>query len=215
MKITAKELVEKHESTLKSFTTLRELYNFAKENGFGNSAQAFSTYKKALLDIGIDYDTIKRERQEAYAKSLNEKAEVTLVLYSDANCKNNRFAVCNGNKQPVYFGNFFNGTANQAMAELEAAKKALWVAVKVKEHYELEAMKLVLYVDAEWLTYQDNKKQKGFILTEFANKNNIVLEVVHISGKDNPADKYTQEPKKYNIDIFKKLDVGSDFDGLV
>ena len=42
--------------------TLRELYEFAEDNGFANSGLEFSRFKDALLEIGINYDEMKEQR---------------------------------------------------------------------------------------------------------------------------------------------------------
>lgn len=42
--------------------TLRELYEFAEENGFGGSGYEFNDYKEALLEIGVNYDEMKERK---------------------------------------------------------------------------------------------------------------------------------------------------------
>ena len=91
---------------------------------------------------------------------------------------------------------------------MEAAKKAIYAANQYKIQNNFEAIELNLFVDAEWLTYQDHYKQKGYVLSQMALKNNIILNVKHISGKDNPADKYTLVPSENEVK-YMKLDVSN------
>lgn len=120
-----------------------------------------------------------------------------LDLYSDAKAKYDRFAITDANGNVVWYGKFlysdkdYNG--EQWIGELAAAKKSVWLASKVKEELNLDYLKLNLYVDAQWLTYQDHPKQKGYILTWLAKKYGIDLNVEWIRGENNPADKWTTE----------------------
>lgn len=47
--------VFENEEALKK-ATLRELYQFAEDNGFTNSGFEFSRFKEALLEIDVNYD---------------------------------------------------------------------------------------------------------------------------------------------------------------
>lgn len=53
--------VFENEETLQS-ATLRELYEFAENNGFTNSGIEFSMFKQALSEIGVYYDEIKERK---------------------------------------------------------------------------------------------------------------------------------------------------------
>jgi len=55
------QFVFENEEALKK-ATLRELYLFAEENGFGGSGYEFNDYKEALLEIGINYDEMKERK---------------------------------------------------------------------------------------------------------------------------------------------------------
>jgi len=48
--------------------TLRELYEFAEENGFtehGFCGRNFKAYKEALKEIGVNYDEMKERKNES------------------------------------------------------------------------------------------------------------------------------------------------------
>ena len=129
-----------------------------------------------------------------------------ITIYTDAKASKDRFALVNINKKPIWFGRFFEPN-EQWTAELESAKKAVWLAGKVKEHFN-EEVKLNLITDAEWLCYQKKKKKKGYVLTYLANKYGVGLNVSWISGQENPADAFTicsgfQKYTDYSFDNFK------------
>jgi len=42
--------------------TLRELYQFAEDNGFTNSGFEFSRFKEALSEINVNYDEMKERK---------------------------------------------------------------------------------------------------------------------------------------------------------
>lgn len=48
---------------LLSGMTLQQLFQWAKDNGY-NSAVGFSLFKRALSEIGVNYDKMKKTRQE-------------------------------------------------------------------------------------------------------------------------------------------------------
>ena len=186
MKTPSKKLVSANLETLKAMGTPRELHTWAKAQGI-DSASGFAAFKKALLAAGIDYDGMKQDAREARAA----EATHSLILYSDAKWSADRYAVCDKEGNPVWFGKFFAQMASQAECELDAANKAVWFASKVKEAVGATSLRLTLYVDAQYLIYQDSPKQKGYELTKAADKFGIALDVQWIPGNENPADQYT------------------------
>ena len=42
--------------------TIRDLYEFAQDNGFANSGFEFNHFKKALSEIGINYNEMKERK---------------------------------------------------------------------------------------------------------------------------------------------------------
>ncbi len=149
----------------------------------------------------------------------------TMVLYSDAKAKKKRFAVCDKDGKPVWYASlakdyvFLQGE-HQASSELAAANKALWFAKQVKESLQLPRLKLILYVDAEWLTWANaavngSKKAggKARVLYYTAVDYGIDLEVKWIPGERNPADYYTvmdYSYKSWQDNNFAELVIGLD-----
>lgn len=211
MKTTAKQIVEAEIETLRGMAH-GDLFKFARAQGIDNAA-AFSSFKRALLTHGIDYSALRGAdrfqrrailQREARNAALNEiAAGAELIFYTDAKARTERFAVCDKNGDPIWYGRFFpNDTdfnGEQSSGEMAAAKKAVWLAGKVREALGLGAIHLTLRVDAEWLCWansvatDDNSKigGKARVLGEFAQRMGIILKVEHIPGASNPADQYT------------------------
>lgn len=189
--MTIVEKVKGAEEQLKAMQTNRELRAWAVANGMDNRS-AFPKFKKALLEIGIDYDVIKHAREAEREETLESQVTHEVIMFTDAKAATQKFAVCDENGEVLWYGKFFNGEGDeQSDAELDAAKKAVWLAGKIKEEMKFPALRLILNVDASWLCYQDHAGQKGFALTILARKNNIQLFMNHIPGAINPADKFT------------------------
>lgn len=197
-KLTTKEKVNENIEVLKGMSH-GELFKWARSNQI-NSAQGFSTFKKALLEHDIDYDRMRLEKRINKHEIMKEAATATVILYSDAKAKNGRFGICNKNGDPVWYGMFFNTddfNGEQSCGEMIAAKKAVWLASKVKESLKMTAINLHLKVDAEWLVganqthVHDKSGGKARDLGTYAEKLGVVLHVEHIPGEQNPADKYT------------------------
>jgi hypothetical protein len=122
-----------------------------------------------------------------------------LTLISDAKARTKRFAICSGDGKPVWYGRFldceFNG--EQSSSEMAVAKKAVWLASKIKLMIGSPVIRLTLKVDAQWLTWANEvanggrRGGKARALGEYAQKMNVILNVVHIRGTSNPADQYT------------------------
>src|SRR5690606_10267266 len=157
-----------------------------------------AAWKKALADAGIDYNSMRDARREEKQSQREAAVTHTLTLYTDAKARTDRFAVCDAGGEPVWYGKFFDGdrdyNGEQSSGEMAAAKKAVWLASKVAEAVG-GVVKLTLKVDAEWLTWancSDPKRGgKAKDLRHAAERLGVVLEVEHISGTSNPADKWT------------------------
>ena len=143
------------------------------------------------------------------AEDLQKSIKYSLTLYCDAKASAGRYGICDKDGNVVWHGRFFeeDDAGEQSRAELSAAKKAVWFASKVKESLEQNALMLNLFVDAEWLTYQDHGGQKGYVLTQIARKYNIKLNVSWIPGVENPADEWTTASgfKKWSDNDLTKL----------
>lgn len=151
--------------------------------------QRFPRFKKALLEHGIDYAAMRSgARQEAAAAVTHG-----ITLYSDAKAAKLRFGICDQDGEPVWHGRDFDENDEQSAAEMAAAKKAVWLAGKVRDARGLNALKLNLKVDAQWLTYANAESGGGKAaeLRAAASKARVVLDVTWVPGTENPADKWT------------------------
>lgn len=195
-KQTISQIVLAHADTLRTYTH-SQLFQWSRDNGMDNRS-AFSRFKEALTVIGVDYDALKEAKAEA--KALDRAARVTheLTLITDASWsgkKGGRFAVCNASGSPIWYGRLFEDPGSAAHAELEAAKKAVWLAGKIREQVPgCDVLRLTLKTDAQALTYQDNRKQYGYVLTTMAEASRLILLVDHIDGATNPADRWSRDP---------------------
>ena len=199
--MTIKETVFKNIDHLKTLD-VRGLTEWAKSNGM-DSRSGFSHFKKALLVNGICYDKMKDQRQMDKAAACSEQVTHTVVLYSDAKAKNDRFGITDKDGNPLWYGLFFDNDrdyeGDQASGEMAAAKKAVWLASKIAAMTKGGTIKLILRVDAQWLIWanpstfvQDQSKGgKAVELRKAAERLGVVLFVEWIKGENNPADEYT------------------------
>lgn len=188
MKTTIKSQVTAAAETLTSMTTHTQLREWAVANGM-DSRSGFSAFKKALKEIGLDYDAIRSGIQAAAADELSSRCRHEVTLITDAKARCSRFAICGGDGAVVWYGRFFDGEGSeQSAAELETAKKAIWLAGKVREQLGEAAIRLTLKVDAQWLTTLSGK---AAVLASKASQANIDLVMEWIPGASNPADKWT------------------------
>ncbi|MBL0319662.1 MAG: hypothetical protein IPP74_10315 [Alphaproteobacteria bacterium] len=163
------------------------LNEWAKRQGLDNKG-SFIQFKKALLQHGIDYNALRNAYHAERANQLAAICTHELTLITDADKSLNRYAVCDGHGGVLWHGKFFeHEPATQFEAEIEAAKKALWLAGKVKERIGAQGIRLTIKLDAEWLSFQ------GDVLKGQARKNNIELHMINVPGVENPADKWTTE----------------------
>ena len=191
---TIKEKVLDAQDILKAMTSHTELRNWALSNGMDNRS-AFPKFKDALKGIGVDYESIRSGVRKQQQLNLVSKIKHQVTLYVDAKASHNRFGITDEDGNVLWYGKFFDNdqdyNGEQSSGELAAAKKAVWLASKIKEAVGDDAIKLILFVDAQWLTYQDHPGQKGYALTQISKKYDIDLNVEWIPGTDNPADKWT------------------------
>lgn len=193
-KLSIKQQVINAAETLKLLNGPKELRDWAISNGMDNRS-AFPKFKEALLEIGIDYAGLRSNQNEQRTAELEAQITHTVTLFTDAKASQDRFAITDSEGDVLWYGKFFESeqdyNGEQSSGELASAKKAVWLASKIKEAVGAAAIELILMVDAQWLCYQDHAGQKGYPLTQLAKKHNIRLDVRWIPGKENPADKWT------------------------
>lgn len=213
---TIAEIVAEHIEELKALTTHTELKEWADDNGL-LTQQRFPRFKTALLEHGIDYAAMRATADQAR----RESAKHAITLYSDAKASKLRFGICDQGGQPVWHGRDFDENGEQSAAELGAAKKAIWLAGKVRERSGLDSIKLTLLVDAEWLTHANRETGGGQAaqLRRAAAKAGVVLDVRWIPGRENPADEYTictgYMKWQSGIDQITVTEISADAEGVV
>ena len=141
-RLTIRERVTASISELKGMTHT-QLKAWATANEMEHNA-AFTRFKQALAANGINYDRLIAVASADKTARLEANATASLTLYCDAKAKNDRFAICDKRGNPVWHGRFFatdhNYNGEQSSGEIAAAKKAVWLASKVKETLGLSAM---------------------------------------------------------------------------
>lgn len=208
-------LVSAHIRELSTFTR-NQLTDWGRAHRIDTGLK-FSAYKKALLTNGIDYDATEPQDRLNDATALGEAASASITLYANARATTSRFAICDKNHDPIWYGTFYGKdreyNGSQASGDLAAAKKAIWLASKVKEKLGLPAIRCTLRVQAEWLTrantvqYGENGGGQARSLGRLADRSAVFLTVEHMA--DNPAEKYTTVPgflKWQDTDLSSLLD---------
>lgn len=195
MKKTIRDIVAENAEAFKAASTTHKIREIAKAVGILNGTDSenrarWSPFCKALKTVcHRDYALMKEVASEHAAQELSKKVTHEVTFYSDAKARCERFAICGGDKSVVWYGRFFEGEGSeQSAAELETAKKAIWLARKIKEIRNLPAIRLNLFVDAQWLCTLSGKAS---ILATMANTGSVELNIQWIRGTTNPADKWT------------------------
>lgn len=178
---------------------IKELNLWGKEQGY-NTAQSFGRFKKMLEKNNIPYLKLRYEYNEKKYDELKNKVKYEVTLITDGSAKHNKFAITNKNGEPLWFGKFFSSdldyNGEQSTSEMAAAKKGVWLAHKVAKAIGEDIIELNLKTDAQWLCwatdFRHNKGGKAKNLKRLADKYNVILNVEHIEGSANPADKYSR-----------------------
>lgn len=205
---TVKEIVLENQEKLKSFTTPKEFYKFAIDHFLDTKAR-FPHFKKALLkELNIDYAGLRNQKKAEFENNLKNQIQQEISLTTDAWGKKARYAVTSTEDgEPISYGKFYEySSLEQSEAELEAAKYAIGITAKMMKDNNIPAIKLNLTVDAQWLTYQNSYKQKGYELKELANSKKILLNTIWEPGSINSADHFTRIKgfQKADYDLLKK-----------
>ncbi len=187
MSVPISELVKGWDDVLRSYTQ-PELNDWAKRQGIDDKV-SFIKFKKALMQIGIDYNALKQAYHEKKEEELASLCTHQVTLIADAEQTNKRYAICDIIGNVLWHGKFFDyEPESQADAQLDAAKKAIWLAGKIKETIKSPAIRLNLRVDAEWISWQDSDRR---VLEMLAKKNSIELKIDPVPSSDNLADNWT------------------------
>ena len=204
-KVSVGTLVINHHKELREFTSHIQLKAWAEKHQL-NTAVLFSQFKRRLFDIGIDYDKLK----ELVSSKLEAEISHELTLYCSANPTYDKFGITNHLGDVLWYGRFFDqdNSKSQADADLSAATKAIWLASKIKASNPLiSKLRLNLFVDALWLTFQMHDKQKAYILSQLARKYNLVLKMDYVDKEKNLASRWSAEMgfKKWSDNVLLDL----------
>lgn len=178
----------------------RALHAWAKAQGYDDGLR-FKAFKSELKRFGVDYEALRAKLQAGIGGDLRAQVRHSVTLYSDAKAKKNRFGICCRWERPVFYGKFFASDTDyngeQSSGEKAAAKKAVWLAFKIREAIGAPAIVLNLWVDAKWmvsankvLTGEKGGKSARSI-ADYANSLGVVLNMRWIAGTENPADQWT------------------------
>jgi hypothetical protein len=212
--LTTKQLVEQSKDAALAAKTPAEIKAFIESIGCGTK-QRWGKAVAAIIEIGgTDYYAARGEVRAATMESLRQSVSHEVCLHVDAKARCQRFAICDCEGEILWFGIFFEddksfsyGDRNeQSACECAAARKAIWLASKIKEACGAAAIRLTLKVDAQWLCTLSGKAS---ILASDARRFNIELNMEWISGVSNPADKWTTASgyKRWNDEPIAQLAV--------
>lgn len=211
-KLTVKQIVEQNREAALAAKTSLEIKAFIESIGCGTK-QRWNKAVAAIIEIGgVDYYAARGEQRAATMETLRASVTHQVTLFVDAKARCQRFAICDVKGNVVWHGRFFDedqsfsyGHRNeQSACECAAARKAIWLASKIKEAVSSPAIQLILNVDAQWLT---TGAGKASVLQSDARRFNIELELNWIQGTSNPADKWTtaSDYKKWSDNDLSQL----------
>lgn len=202
---TVKQLVEESKDAALAAKTPAEIKAYIESIGCGTQHR-WGKAVAAIIELGgVDYYAARGEQRAATADALRASVTHESTLFVDAKARCQRFAICDAAGKVVWYGIFFEddqsfsyGDRNeQSACECAAARKAIWLASKIKESVGAPALRLTLKVDAQWLCTGGGK---ATVLQSDARRFNIELNLEWISGSENPADSWTTASgfKKWN-----------------
>ncbi|QHE73038.1 hypothetical protein [Rhodococcus sp. WAY2] len=138
---------------LRALTTHSQLYEWAKEHKFA-TASMFPKFKTELNKrLDIDYDELRSIAQRERLAQIEAAAvDGPLVeLWAAGDDEVSSFAVCGSEGFVAWYGEFFAGDkirkeGDQNSADLSAAGKAVFLAGKVREELEVDALTVRIHV---------------------------------------------------------------------
>lgn len=181
---TARDSVRDNADTLKAMTSHSELFRWAKEHGI-DTGSLFRKWKTELRkQLHIDYDNLRQKAFDARLAEMDAAAETApqVMLYAAGDSEINSFAVCSEHGEDPWYGEFHDNDRvdDQDSADLESARKAIYLAGQARDYTGLELIGLRLLVSNHRITtralQRDILKHSVF----------VTVEVVD-NGEDNPA----------------------------
>ncbi|GAB86870.1 hypothetical protein QBL07_024090 (plasmid) [Gordonia rubripertincta] len=181
---TARDSVRDNADTLKTMTSHSELFSWAKEHGI-DTGSLFRKWKTELRkQLHIDYDDLRQKAFDARLAEMDAAAQAApqVMLYAAGDVEVNSFAVCSEHGEDPWYGEFNDNDRvdDQDSADLEAARKAIYLAGQARDYKKLDLIGLRLVVSNHRVTtralQRDTLKHSVF----------VTVEVVD-NGEDNPA----------------------------
>lgn len=181
---TARDSVRDNADTLTAMTSHSELFAWAKEHGIDNGS-LFRKWKTELRkQLHIDYDDLRQKAFDTRLAEMDAAADAApqVTLYAAGDSEVNSFAVCSEHGEDPWYGEFHDNDRvdDQDSADLEAARKAIYLTGQARDYHELDLIGLRLVVSNHRVTtralQRDILKHSVF----------VTVEVVD-NGEDNPA----------------------------
>jgi hypothetical protein len=212
--MTVRETIQTNRDEYLAAKTSEELKSLFQRDGLATQHR-WNKAVAAVIELGgVDYYAVRGEQRAATAEALRQQVTHEVELFVDAKARCQRFAITDANGSVVWYGIFFEddrsfsyGDRNeQSACECAAARKAIWLASKIKEAVNATAIRLHLNVDAQWLT---TLAGKATILASDARRFNIELDMKWVEGTSNPADSWTTAGgfKRWNDEPIEHLAV--------
>lgn len=181
---TARDSVRDNADTLRAMTSHSELFTWAKDHGI-DTGSLFRKWKTELRkQLHLDYDTLRQQAFDARLTEMDAAANTApqVTLFAAGDIEVNSFAVCSEHGDDPWYGEFrdTDRVEDQDSADLEAARKAIYLAGQARDDKELDLIGLRLVVSNHRVTtralQRDMLKHSVF----------VTVEVVD-NGEDNPA----------------------------
>lgn len=181
---TARDSVRDNADTLAAMTSHSELFAWAKEHGIDNGS-LFRKWKTELRkQLHIDYDALRQKAFDTRLAEMDAAADAAprVTLYAAGDSEVNSFAVCSEHGEDPWYGEFWDNDRvdDQDSADLEAARKAIYLAGQARDYNKLDLIGLRLVVSNHRVTTRALQRD---IL-----KHSVVVTVEVVdNGEDNPA----------------------------
>lgn len=155
------DCIAENKTTLKACQSHLPLKAFAEEHGMCDSAFDFGCFKRGLMRIGVDYDSLREAATAERDEQMHQRAEEltadndlpTVLLWSaaieDDETGRGAFAVVAEDSCVIWYGGFsrFDRTrvaGDIVSAETSAAEKCVFVASKAIEAAGEEAGRVII-----------------------------------------------------------------------
>ncbi|MBC2586931.1 hypothetical protein H0B42_00330 [Rhodococcus aetherivorans] len=173
--------------------TASDLRAWAAEHNLMTRTQWPKIKRELYKQFDVDYDALREQEQRERAEKLAAAAaSAPLVSLASAGDERGSFAVVGDadTNDVAWYGAFHKDDrifrpGDQDSADEASAGKAVFLAAKVRDHLEVEAVRLRLRVSSERID--------GVKLAELAAKRQVILDL-EVAPTGNPAEQWCLEP---------------------